>query len=164
MRSNIIYRPYTPSDQTAVKELLKELVREIAKLNPNRLPEPLPEYAGTYLAQIEKHIEKNEGVMILAEADGQLIGYGIGHLREEAETDHLEFHPTRTGYIPDVFVLNTYRNQGIGKEIIIRIEQYFRGQHYDFVELSVLVKNSLAHDLYIKLGYQDFLIEMQKRL
>jgi ribosomal protein S18 acetylase RimI-like enzyme len=164
MRSDIIYRPYTKSDQTAVQELLKGLVREIAKLNPSRLSEPLPEYSSTYLTRIVKLIEQNEGIMILAEDHGNLVGYGIGHLREEAETDHLEFHPIRTGYIPDVFVLNTYRNQGVGKEIINLIEQYFRGQQYDFVELSVLVKNSPAHELYKKLGYQDFLIEMQKRL
>lgn len=57
-------------------------------------------------------------------------------------------------YICNLAVKNSYRRQGIAKQLLNQCEQIARNWGYDTVQLHVLSDNNSALQLYLSIGYQ----------
>ena len=78
--------------------------------------------------RLRRWVKADEDVLLVAENDGQIIGYFLSHLHET----------TGTAYVENIFVKENYRRQGVGESLfregIERIAD--RGGRY----ISVLTK------------------------
>ena len=71
-------------------------------------------------------------------ADGQLAGFA------RVVTDYATF-----GWLADVFVLEAYRGQGVGKALVQAVED-----HPDLRAVRLLLATKDAHGLYAQYGFE----------
>jgi GNAT superfamily N-acetyltransferase len=64
----------------------------------------------------------------------------------------------------DIVVDETSRGKGIGKALIERVKQWSKEQRADYLELSVLAKNTLAEALYLREGFETFTKSMRMKI
>ena len=143
----VIYRSPKKSDLGGLLAFVNELAEE-----------------GTYVAA-EKHtraeerkwldgvflrIRKKDEVMVVAEADGKIIG-NCGIRRREARK-----MMRHTG-IFGISVLKKYRGRGIGETLTRKVlAQAKKEMGLRLVILSALANNPVAPDLYKKMGFREY--------
>jgi len=67
-------------------------------------------------------------------------------------------------YISDLVVLPSYRRQGIARELLRHAEAYAGARGAKLLRIGVLAKNRIARDLYGKLGFEDYQLQLVKKL
>ncbi len=77
----------------------------------------------------------------IAEVDGNIVGHGYWSLYEEKPS------------VYSIFVLKSYRGQGIGKTLMTAIEASVVESGFDLITLSTLESNPAQH-LFDQMGYQ----------
>jgi ribosomal protein S18 acetylase RimI-like enzyme len=95
-------------------------------------PAPLPD---SYL---------REGRVVVAEAEGEVVGMAKGELRQGV------------GHVSLVYVRPEARGQGGGKELVRDLAAYFREQGVEHVLLNVEVPNEEALAYWRRLGFTDY--------
>ena len=60
----------------------------------------------------------------------------------------------RSVEVDHVCIEDAYRNQGLGSQLMIWIENYVREKGYETIELNTYVENILSHKFYHKQGYK----------
>ncbi len=84
--------------------------------------------------------------LFVAKDNGNIVGYIFGHYYEvENKTSHIEIG-SKCFMIDEIYVLPTYRNQGIGKKLFKLMEGYVKDT-CEYVTLSTATKNykSILH-------------------
>lgn len=95
---------------------------------------------------------------LVAEEDGLPVGYfWVG---ENTDT----FTGERRGFIFDFYVEPSCRGKGIGQALMKAGEDLCRSRGQESVALMVATRNRVAHELYLRLGYEERRVIMIKRL
>lgn len=128
-------RSYDPKDADAVWTLHKVSVSKNNSHLPASRYEDLRDISNAYLHA--------HGQFLLAVApDGQFVGMGgVRRLKQGyAEVNHLRVHPG-------------FQKQGIGAEILVRLEQFAREQQCTKTTLSVLLGQTDTQRFFLRNGY-----------
>ena len=100
-----------------------------------------------------KNILTNENkALLVAELDHRLLGLVLIALM--TAPDDPIFKPRRYAYIEEVAVLEEYRGQGIGRQLMTKCHEWITAQGVKEVELFVWEDNPNAIRFYGQLGYQ----------
>ena len=83
----------------------------------------------------------------VAICDGAVAGFIVGGLEDTGENIY--------GHLCNLGVTNAYRNRGIGRLLVRRIEHQFALELATGVQLEVRVGNMVAQRFYRRLGYRD---------
>lgn len=121
--------------------------------------------AGVQYTKIKiEDIKKVNGVMFIATAEQKIIGFVFGMLEPLTEIETLEIGNRKYGTVTDIFVTAKHRNQGVGKMLLEKIEQYFKSVGCDTVSIGMLACNVDAHNMYAHMGYTNRSVDMIKIL
>ncbi len=93
--------------------------------------------------QVIRHKIINDEI-IIAELDGQPIGY----LR-------IEYLWSNIPYIGVIFVVDDYRDEGVGSKILIFLEDYLRSRGYDVLYSSSQVNEPEAQAWHRSVGFVE---------
>lgn len=159
---NLKIRKYTEEDFYPFVDLVTKHRNYIQKINKLGFYDTKKD-SGLFL--VKKHladVKKSDGVIMLAEINGNLIGCGVGVLDERKDLDIVKQRYRAVGLIKNIFVAAKYRNQGVATEIINQIELYFKKIGCASLRLEVLENNNNAKKLYKELGYENYLSWMIK--
>ena len=157
------YRKYTHSDRPVIEGLAVKLLEWVAKTNPLRLPKTPIGFAEHFLDEIEGKLATGNSQVLVAEVDGKIAGYIYGSVLEQSEEDLLELIEQKVGLIEDIYVEQEIRSQGIGNELIKRMERVLKNLGCSCVILYT-DQNSPAHEFYKKRDYRDIRVRMYKEL
>jgi len=104
----------------------------------------------------EELLAKPDTLMLIAEADDAVIGYGLAHVLPVDETWIPDTWTTgsRIGEIESLSVLPHYRGGGLGSELLRLLEEHLTEQGVDDLILGVLAGNHDAIRLYERQGYR----------
>lgn len=160
----IHYRECKEEDYQIISTFLTDLIQSESSFNLLRLNNPPILYGEKYLAELINSIKNHRGIIYVAEVDQEVIGCGVGIIKQQTENDLLEYKKLLIGEIPDIFIKKEYRKMGIGKELIRNLENFFRENDCDYATLDVSARNTLAHEFYKKIGYENNLISLLKKL
>jgi GNAT superfamily N-acetyltransferase len=149
-------RPYQETDAESVKALIRELQAYERGLEAS-LTEPTDAFVDRYLAQLIADTQ-SDGIILVADNDGGVVGYAAGTV-EEAIDEAIPYF-----YILDLSVAQTMRGQGIGSALMGAMEAFARGKGYTRLMVGVLASNTRAHQLYQRLGFRDYVVELVKGL
>lgn len=94
------------------------------------------------------------------EDDGKLVGYLIWN--EVEIKDHPLIIDRKIMMIDDLFIDNSRRNKGYGREMMDRIEEYAKGKGFASIELTVWDFNEGAQKFYRSIGMRAARIRMEK--
>lgn len=148
---------------TGVKLLLKELQEYIVSIDPYGFNIIKEGYEEIIFIKDMNLINKNSGKMYLAVENDKIIGLIIGIIRKpEVEFDYERLD--KMGEIIELIVTKSTRSKGIGKQLLLKIEKYFKEQDCKTINIDVFGYNDLAKDFYYKNGYHNRMITVSKKL
>ncbi|KYD26132.1 MULTISPECIES: GNAT family N-acetyltransferase [Bacillaceae] len=98
-------------------------------------------------SQIEAMQNEENSTILVAEADGKLVGYLVARGGSARRNKH-------TVYIV-IGVLASYRGKGIGTMLFAELERWARTKGIHRLELTVVVNNQRAVSLYRKMGFEQ---------
>ncbi len=126
----MIVREATEADFSVLEELIAAYLDEHwARPYP---PPPVPD---SYL---------REGRVVVAEADGEVVGMAKGEVRQGQ------------GHVSLVYVRHESRGQGGGNDLVRDLVAYFREQGVEHVSLNVELPNEEALAYWRRLGFTDY--------
>jgi ribosomal protein S18 acetylase RimI-like enzyme len=96
---------------------------------------------------------KNQFIFNIHHENNQVIGVIWYGLRSDDE-----------GFIYDFEIDETYRGKGYGKEALVLLEEHARSMHVKKLGLHVFGHNKHAYELYIKMGFNAYSIQMSKEI
>lgn len=114
-----------------------------------------PEWAKRGLP-ISTALALKKGNLFIAEEDNKIVGYTVGEIKKQPP--YIRY--PKKGVIDNVFVKKEYRDRGIGKKLIKEIISCFRKKGVSWTYLLVYPDNKKAYNLYKKLGFKEWFIEM----
>ena len=107
---------------------------------------------------IEKRSSDTDFKIFLAEEDDVLVGYVMGWIESRPRI----YHKRKVGYLSNIYVDETHKRHGIGKNLYHKIEDWFREKHVDFIEIRADVRNSEAMESFKQYGFNALAITFYK--
>lgn len=158
-------RHYTADDREQLSTLLLENLRYHIELDPYKLREETNEFLERAWASIDAHMSDQQGVLIVAELGGAVVGFSHGYVQDTGEG----FRPvsrrkTMIGYISKLYVSKEARGHGLGTRLLQKVEEDLVQKGCEFLKLSVFTANDKAKQLYQSLGYDDYRVDMLKQV
>jgi ribosomal protein S18 acetylase RimI-like enzyme len=102
-------------------------------------------------AQYERWLEAGEALLVLAESEGQPVGYALAHLQDGPD----DTYPLGVRYaeIYTLSVAPAHRGQGIGGRLMDDIEARLRALGIRDLAVSAMVENAAALRFYARRGF-----------
>ena len=148
----------------ALKELLVELQETLVKVDHSRTLIMNSDYRDKYYELVLKTTKENKGIIYLAKKDENVVGMIAGYIVPvDAEDKLINRCPIR-GRISELIVTKNARGYGIGKQLIEKIEAFFKDNDCEFSRLIVLESNKRAKQLYDDMGYKPIELELSKNI
>jgi ribosomal protein S18 acetylase RimI-like enzyme len=130
-----VIRDATMADLTALQALWREFYAEV----------PEPPHIDVDLDEEAKEIESmvRDEVALLAEEDGELVGFALAELRW-----------AKTGFLTDLYVKPAARGRGVATELMRVTATKLRERGATHVRLEVLETNGNARAIYDRWGFR----------
>jgi len=132
-------------------ELWREFMDHHKEIDPRF---PMREDAHVGFEQHLRDLMRAEDTLVLVALDeGRVVGFSISQVQEYAP---IWVEREAYGFIDTMAITSDYRRQGIGKQMLGRILEWFAAQDIDRTELSVAARNQVGYSFWKKHGFQDF--------
>lgn len=155
----IIVRPAKASDADALGRMGAALVRQHHDFDAKRFMLPEDVEAG-YRWWLSKEMKAKEAVVIVAERDGEVVGYVYGRV-EERDWSSLR---DRCGGLHDIWVDEPARGSGAGRLLAEAAVQRFAELGVPRVILMSATKNEGAQKFFARLGWRSTMVEMTREI
>ena len=140
---DILIEHASPADASGVLDFLRVAGSETDNLTFG--PEGLPFTVESEAAYIRQSHESRDNIMLLAKANGQVIG--------SASLNRLSRRMQHRGEL-SIAILKAYWNKGIGGKMITEILNFAKENSFEIIELQVRSDNLAAIHLYEKFGFR----------
>ena len=146
-----------------IKDLLVELQEYIVEIDKEKYNILTDEYREKYFNKTMNKVNKNEGKIYLAKEEDTIVGLIVGIINNEDEKTY-DFSAPKRGRIIELIVSNKCRSKGIGKQLLKKMENYFKTNGCKGILIDVFAYNESAQRFYYKNGYFNRNIEMMKKI
>jgi len=151
-------RRATPSDVQAIVDMWRKLIQYHAL--KSKYFEPVPDAEVKFEKYLRGLMGKKGASVFVAQDYDKLVGCLVARVSEDPPVCKIR----RKGVITDVFVERGYRKRGIGGKLVKRALEWFREQNLQFAELSVYVKNISGKIFWKRMGFEDHMTIMRRKL
>ena len=104
---------------------------------------------------------KNKGFkFFIALYNGKIIGFGFGQLTRAIPV----YQVKKLGYIWHIIVEDKFQEKGVGKSLLKKLENWFKLNGLEYIELDAAYKNKKIVKIWTHLGYDSHWIRMRKKL
>ena len=148
--------------QEEVKELLEELQEYMISVDKEGYSTITKEYKEKYFEKIIKEVNAYQGKIFLA-MDKQVVGLIIGLINNE-DISTYDYKAPKLGRVTELIVTKEYRNKKIGKQLLKKIEEYFKEVGCKGILLNIFTDNKVAKIFYEKEGYSKRTSELIKQI
>jgi len=100
----------------------------------------------------------------VAESEGKVVGFAYGCFRDVPGEVLERWKATKVGQVELFVVHPDYRNRGIGKSLLAKLLEEFKGAGADMVLLNCPAVAVEARGLYDDMGFEVRSYQMKKRL
>ena len=146
------------------KDLLVELEEYIVSIDEDHLDKVGKDYRELMLDIDLKEVEENEGKCYIAIENDKAIGLIMGLVVKYEEEDYLDYKCPRKGRITELIVTKNTRSKGVGKNLLIIMEEYLKNIGCEYINIEVFAYNKHAIDFYTKGNYHSRCIDMIKKV
>lgn len=146
------------------KNLLVELEEYIIKIDEDGLDQLHSEYKDKMALLDLKTIKDNSGKCYLAIQNNMVIGLIMGYVRAYDEFDYLDYKCPKSGVISEFIVSEKVRSKRIGKQLINKMEEYFKSIDCEHILLECFAYNKSAINFYKNQGYHTRMFVNIKKL
>jgi ribosomal protein S18 acetylase RimI-like enzyme len=155
----ITVRPARPADADALGRMGAALVRQHHSFDPERFILGDDVESG-YRWWLGKEMKAKEAVVLVAERDGEVIGYVYGRV-EPRDWSVLR---DRCGGFHDIWVDESARGTGAGRLLAEALVKRFAELGVPRVILMSATKNEGAQKFFARLGWRPTMVEMTREI
>ena len=142
-----------------VKDLLTELEEYIVSIDKDNLDRVHPNYRDKMAI-----IDLKDNKCYLAIENNKAIGLIMGKITKYDKNDYLDYKCPKRGEITELIVSKKARSNGIGKELINKMEEYFKSKDCEYVIVDIFAYNEKAIKFYEKNNYHSRMITSIKKI
>jgi len=151
---DFVVRPGTEEDLPAMLRLWRKMMDFHARLESRFRPLPPPAGEQAWEKHLRKDVWGNEDWCVLvAEADGKLVGQIIGMLRDTVPV----FEPARYGHVTDIVVDPPAWRSGVGRALFEALKAWFRERGSSHLQLTVAYGNPVSQTFWRAMGCTDYM-------
>ena len=156
----ILIRPAGTADLPVLGQLGAQLMRVHHDFDTQRFLSPGADPAGGYARFLGSRIEHKDGLVLVAERDGDVIGYVY------AAIEPLSWKELRdeAGFIHDLVVDPAHRGSGAGSQLLDAALEWLRDRGMPRVMLCTAEQNAGAQRLFARHGFRRTMVEMTREL
>ena len=147
-----------------VKDLLVELEEYIVSIDEDHLDIVGKDYREKLIDVDLKEINDYEGKCFLAVENDKVIGLIMGTILPYDEVDYLDYKCPRRGKVTELVISKNVRSNGIGQELMKKMEEYFISKKCEYILIDVFAYNKNAIDFYDKQGYHNRMHTVIKKI
>jgi len=147
-------------DKKAVRALLEELLDSEKAVEPEW--PAANEITELYFRRMMRLRRKHAGEILVAEDDGQVIGF-ITVLGRVLPTLPDEY-PKEYAKITELIVHEPYRGRGTGRKLIAAAEDFARQSGVSSIRLEASAGNARGRQFYTGAGYRELVVEFFKKI
>jgi ribosomal protein S18 acetylase RimI-like enzyme len=148
---NLTIRRAATSDVARIVEL-RLLLQEHAEKS-NSLIWRITEEGKKFLKQkVEDDLADSSILVLLAEADGEIIGYVQGEV-----TRRSDYVPRTVGQVSLMYVVKQFRRKGVGRRLVKELCEFFDSNKAEDLTVRYIVGNKEAEGLWRKLGFEPII-------
>jgi ribosomal protein S18 acetylase RimI-like enzyme len=151
-------RPATAADASTLGRLGALLVRTHHDFDPKRFIPASPQTERGYGGFLRSQIEDPDVVVLVAEMDGQVIGYAYG---SNEGTDYMSLRGP-AGVLHDIIVDPERRQRGAGRALLEAIVAALRAKGAPRIVLQTAERNAGAQRLFASAGFRTTMLEMTR--
>ena len=155
--SNATIRSATAADIESAANLGAQIVRLHHATNSNRFF-MLDEVEQGYAWWLGKEIDRPEAVVLVAELNGNIVGYAYGAIEERDWSILVDRH----GAFHDLCVAESVRRQGVGRALALAMIERLEALGAPRILLRAMVQNESAQRLATELGFASTMVEMTR--
>ena len=123
-----------------------------------------PEYREKMAVLDLEEIKNNNGKCYLAIEEEKVIGLIMGYVIIYDKYDYLDYKCPKSGEVSELIVSKRARNSGIGKNLMNKMEQYFKSINCEYIFIDVFGYNKNAIEFYKKQGYHTRMLRNIKKI
>lgn len=153
----ITVRPAKPSDEPALGRMGAALARLHHDFDPQRFILPDDVESG-YRKWLGREAKNKNAVVIVAELDGDVVGYAYGRVEAVDWNALLD----RSGGFHDIWVDEKARRAGAGIQLAEELMKHLTALGVPRVVLHTAAKNHAAQRMFAKLGWRPTMVEMTR--
>jgi ribosomal protein S18 acetylase RimI-like enzyme len=120
-----------------------------------------------FIDKMAQESQEKGGFIYLAIVGGSIAGFIQGviqdHSKDEIYSMVAHQGPSIQGWIGELYVDPSYRNQGIGLSLMKKAKSYFESEDCTSMRLNVYYNNPTAIEFYNKFGLRTISLEMGER-
>lgn len=154
----VIIRPAAPADLPAVGRLGALLVRVHHDFDPRRFIAATPGTERGYAAFLASQLGKPDVVILVAERDGEVIGYTYAGVEAH---DWMALRGP-AGVLYDILVDPAHRGSGVGRMLLEATLAALRTMGAPRFVLSTAERNEAAQRMFARAGFRRTMIEMTR--
>lgn len=155
---------YDGNHTEEIKLLLVQLQEHLIELDDEDVLIMGDNYKDGYFEFVMKTLGDNNGVMYTAIEDEIVVGLITGVIELPDEEDKIVNCCPVRGYVSEFVIRKEYRKRGIGKQLMKKVEEWFKYRKCDFIRIDVLAQNKETLKFYENNGYKPINIEVSKRI
>ena len=147
-----------PEDRPALEEFVLALNRFEHAFESNRRTDEAigPEY----FAVLMKRVAENDGRVLVAERNGDLVGWLVSVVDEGPV--FVREDKRATGYVIELFIEEGARRSGVGGALLRAAEDDFRARGLRTMMIGVMAGNANARAAYQARGFEPYALQLIK--
>ena len=146
-----------------VKDLLVELEEYILTIDKDELDQLHPEYRDKMAILDLNEVREYNGKCYLAIEDNKAVGLIMGTIPPYDDNDYLDYKCPKRGEITELVVSSKIRSNGVGQQLMNKMEEYFKSVGCEYIIIDVFAYNEIAIKFYDKQGYHTrMLVDIKK--
>ncbi|HLD61101.1 MAG TPA: GNAT family N-acetyltransferase [Patescibacteria group bacterium] len=157
-------REYQPKDLEHIERLMNDFEEYLVGIDDLSFMRPFADKGREYTRLCIEKTQKEDGVVLLAENRGEVVGMILGVMHPQSRTSVLEEGERVYARVTDLYITEEYRKKGVGKQLIEAIELHFKNKGCEVLTIGVLAPNKNAYEFYKRVGYKDRAIDLVKIL
>lgn len=102
--------------------------------------------------------------MLLYIQNNKTVGLIMGTISTYSANDYLDYKCPKRGEIIELIVTSKIRSEGIGQQLVDKMEEYFKSQNCEYVIVDVFAYNTKGIIFYNKKNYHSRMTTMIKKI
>ena len=151
-------RKATIEDIPSVLKLWTELMEFHRNLSKNF--EPVGDAESIWESFARGRLDEQDSLMIVAGINDRIIGYCSAFIQLNTPVFRIE----KYGVIGDIFVEETFRGRGIGRNLFDFAQKWLGQKGCEHLQVSVAHHNPLSQGFWRKMGFSNYLDRMSRKL
>jgi len=155
---DVVIRPAVAADTIVLGRFGSLLVSLHHELDQDRFFAATERTEASYAGWLEKQLERQDVVILVAEFEGMVSAYAYGTVEGP---DYMALRGP-AGVIHDLFVDQEHRRLGIGRSLLETMVGELEKRSAPRVVLSTAARNEAARRLFAAAGFRETMVEMAR--